>query len=97
MLSSHFSIHLISVPVDFVFLFLFLYVGTLILIDLLNPLFFYTFYFSTLFVKKGHDGEESFKFKTADDQVIEWLDRAIEMGAVSNIEMGEVFLVPSIA
>jgi hypothetical protein len=50
-----------------------------------------------LFVKKGHDGEESFKFKTADDQVIEWLDRAIEMGAVSNIEMGEVFLVPSIA
>jgi FK506-binding protein 4/5 len=34
-----------------------------------------------LFVKKGHDGEEPFKFKTYDDQVIEGHDRAL-----SNIE-----------
>jgi FK506-binding protein 4/5 len=46
------------------------------------------FYFSTLFVKKGHDGEEPFKFKTYDDQVIEGHDIAL-----SNIERGEVALV----
>jgi len=31
----------------------------------------------TLFVKKGHDGEEPFEFKTDEDQVIEGLDKAV--------------------
>jgi FK506-binding protein 4/5 len=42
----------------------------------------------TLFVKKGHDSEEPFEFKTDEDQVIEGLDRA-----VSNMKRGEVALV----
>ncbi|KAK3154129.1 hypothetical protein QOZ80_2BG0186510 [Eleusine coracana subsp. coracana] len=42
----------------------------------------------TLFVKKGHDGEEPFEFKTDEDQVIEGLDKA-----VSSMKRGEVALV----
>ncbi|TVU01541.1 hypothetical protein EJB05_53007 [Eragrostis curvula] len=39
----------------------------------------------TLFVKKGHDGEELLEFKTDEDQVIEGLDKA-----VSSMKKGEV-------
>jgi FK506-binding protein 4/5 len=42
----------------------------------------------TLFVKKGHDGEEPFEFKTDEDQVIEGLDKA-----VLSMKKGEVSLV----
>ncbi|CAN6238159.1 unnamed protein product [Urochloa humidicola] len=42
----------------------------------------------TLFVKKGHDGEEPFEFKTDEDQVIEGLDKA-----VLSMKKGEVALV----
>ncbi|XP_062219058.1 70 kDa peptidyl-prolyl isomerase-like isoform X2 [Phragmites australis] len=42
----------------------------------------------TLFVKKGHDGEDPFEFKTDEDQVIEGFDKA-----VSSMKKGEVALV----
>ncbi|WVZ75369.1 hypothetical protein U9M48_023427 [Paspalum notatum var. saurae] len=42
----------------------------------------------TVFVKKGHDGEEPFEFKTDEDQVIEGLDKA-----VLSMKKGEVALV----
>lgn len=41
----------------------------------------------TLFVKKGHDGEEPFEFKTDEEQVIEGLDIT-----VINMKKGEVAL-----
>jgi len=42
----------------------------------------------TVFVKKGHDGEEPFEFKTDEEQVIEGLDIT-----VVNMKKGEVALV----
>lgn len=42
----------------------------------------------TMFVKKGHDGEEPFEFKTDEEQVIEGLDKA-----VLSMKKGEVALV----
>ncbi|KAM3372877.1 hypothetical protein ACQJBY_019665 [Aegilops geniculata] len=42
----------------------------------------------TMFVKKGHDGEEPFEFKTDEDQVIEGLDQA-----VLSMKKGEVAFV----
>ncbi|WOK94503.1 70 kDa peptidyl-prolyl isomerase-like [Canna indica] len=42
----------------------------------------------TVFVKKGHDGEEPFQFKTDEEQVIEGLDRA-----VMTMKKGELALV----
>ena len=41
-----------------------------------------------MFVKKGHDGEEPFEFKTDEDQVIEGLDQA-----VLSMKKGEVAFV----
>lgn len=41
----------------------------------------------TVFVKKGHDGEEPFEFKTDEEQVIEGLDIT-----VVNMKKGEVAL-----
>lgn len=41
-----------------------------------------------MFVKKGHDGEEPFEFKTDEEQVIEGLDKA-----VLSMKKGEVALV----
>ncbi|XP_020096089.1 70 kDa peptidyl-prolyl isomerase-like [Ananas comosus] len=42
----------------------------------------------TVFVKKGHDGEEPFEFKTDEEQVIDGLDKA-----VMTMKKGEVALV----
>lgn len=42
----------------------------------------------TMFVKKGHDGEEPFEFKTDEDQVIDGLDKA-----VLSMKKGEVAFV----
>lgn len=42
----------------------------------------------TVFVKKGHDGDEPFEFKTDEEQVIEGLDRT-----VVTMKKGEVVLV----
>ncbi|CAM0945516.1 unnamed protein product [Alopecurus aequalis] len=42
----------------------------------------------TVFVKKGHDGEEPFEFKTDEEQVIEGLDKA-----VLSMKKGEVAFV----
>jgi hypothetical protein len=42
----------------------------------------------TVFVRKGHDGEEPFEFKTDEEQVIEGLDIT-----VVNMKKGEVALV----
>lgn len=41
-----------------------------------------------MFVKKGHDGEEPFEFKTDEDQVIQGLD-----AAVLSMKRGEVAFV----